>query len=65
MRERRKPLNGISHSLTLQALTPALENQFPTFSTDCILAIVSRREREMNNESCSWDGTLAHYFTIE
>ena len=24
MRERRKPLNGISHSLTLQALTPAL-----------------------------------------
>jgi len=27
------------------SLTPALENQFPTFSTGCVLAAVSRRER--------------------
>ena len=46
MRERHKPLNSISYSLTLQSLTPAPEYLFPTFSTDCIHAVVSRRERE-------------------
>ncbi|MBF8269910.1 MAG: hypothetical protein HW386_1619, partial [Gammaproteobacteria bacterium] len=49
MREQRKPSNDINYSLTLQALTPAMENQFPTFSTDCILAIVSRGEREFSS----------------
>ena len=46
MRERRKSLNGKSYRLALQALTPALENLFPTFSTDCFPAVVSRWERE-------------------
>ena len=52
MRARRKPLNGMSHSLTLQALTPALENRFQTFSTGSIHAAVSR-----------WGGSLLAFAT--
>ena len=32
--------------LAMTALTPTLENLFPTFSTDCFHAAVSHRERE-------------------
>ena len=56
MREWRKSLNGKNYSLALQALTPALENLFPTFSADCILAVVSRRKREF---TCYCDNFLA------
>ena len=35
MRERRKPLNCISHSLTLQSLTPALSRREREFIGFC------------------------------
>ncbi len=50
MRERRKPLNGINHSLTLQALTPALSRWESEFIGFC--GSLGAGEKELSSGKC-------------